>query len=336
MKTITSLAFILTVGMGILFPMDIFAQTAEYKMLAPLPGITKDGSNDTSTIASYIPGMVQLIIALAGAMAVVMIIIGGIQYMSSDAFSGKEEGKNRIWNAIWGLMLAISAFVILNTLNPDLVKFNLIIPGLEGGAPIDGNLGKIESHGKDIGKEWKDDSAERNALQEIKINGKSMVAFNRLNCEKIGQSACTSVYGLNPTIISKIKEMISHCQEVGGTDKECKMIITGGTEYWLHGNRNTDLTLNNTQHRPGGRALDLSISSPFIKYLTGGTPASRRNRGVTTPSRNSPEATSCAPGEERYLYKGVLFVNEGSKSTEGLFDENAVKSDPYTHYHVCF
>jgi len=60
-------------------------------------------------------------------LAVIMIIWGGIQYMSTDAISGKSEAKNTIQNAIWGLLLAISAWLILNTINPDLVKFNLNI-----------------------------------------------------------------------------------------------------------------------------------------------------------------------------------------------------------------
>ena len=67
-------------------------------------------------------------IAIAGGLAVIMIIFGGIKYMSTDAFGGKNEAKNIIENAIWGLILAMSAWLILSTVNPNLVNFNLKIP----------------------------------------------------------------------------------------------------------------------------------------------------------------------------------------------------------------
>ncbi len=107
----------------------------EYKLLAPLPGIStredmsecvKDGK-PCATASTFIPGLFKLIIAIAGGLAVVKIIFGGIQYMSTDAFTGKSEAKDTIQNAIWGLLLAIGAWLILYTVNPNLVEFNLNI-----------------------------------------------------------------------------------------------------------------------------------------------------------------------------------------------------------------
>jgi hypothetical protein len=103
----------------------VLAQT-EYQPLAPLPDIPTNKGKITAS--SYITGVFMLVIAVASGLAVVMIIVGGIQYMSTDAFSGKSEAKNTIQNAIWGLLLAISAWLILNTINPKLVNFNLEIP----------------------------------------------------------------------------------------------------------------------------------------------------------------------------------------------------------------
>ena len=101
----------------------------EYELLAPIP---LDGADsepaETTNAEQYIEGIFTLIIAIAGGLAVVRIIFGGIQYMSTDAFEGKSEAKNTIQNAIWGLLLAISAWLILFTINPDLIKFDLTIP----------------------------------------------------------------------------------------------------------------------------------------------------------------------------------------------------------------
>jgi hypothetical protein len=52
----------------------------------------------------------------------VMIVMGGIQYMTSDLISSKEAGKEQITHAILGLLLALGAFIILNTINPKLLS----------------------------------------------------------------------------------------------------------------------------------------------------------------------------------------------------------------------
>ena len=81
-----------------------------------------------SGVINNIIGIFNLIIAIAGGLAVLKIIYGGIQYMSTDAFGAKNEAKDTIKNAIWGLLLAISAWLILYTVNPNLVEINLDIP----------------------------------------------------------------------------------------------------------------------------------------------------------------------------------------------------------------
>jgi len=102
----------------------------EYCLLAPLPdgeGGLKLKTDASFELGDYIKLMLKVIIGIAGVLAVVMIVIGGIEYMSTDAFSGKEEGKSRITNALLGLVLLVGSFLILNTINPNLVNFNLKI-----------------------------------------------------------------------------------------------------------------------------------------------------------------------------------------------------------------
>ena len=116
----------------------VFAQETpkptEYELLAPIPlsGIDQ-GETKKTEAGPYIEGIFTLLIAIAGGLAVLMIIFGGIEYMSTDAFSGKSEAKKRIENAIWGLMLAIGAWLILTTVNPNLTKFDLEIQKQEVG-----------------------------------------------------------------------------------------------------------------------------------------------------------------------------------------------------------
>lgn len=70
---------------------------------------------------------VKIAIQLAGMLAVIMIIVGGIQYVSTDSWSGKSDGKQRIQAALGGLALALASYIILNTINPALTDLNFTI-----------------------------------------------------------------------------------------------------------------------------------------------------------------------------------------------------------------
>ncbi len=101
----------------------------EYTLLAPIPlNGPGSGESETTNAATFLPGLFKLMIGIATALAVIMLIFGGIKYMSTDAIGGKSDARATIENAIWGLLLAISAWLILYTINPKLVEFNLNIP----------------------------------------------------------------------------------------------------------------------------------------------------------------------------------------------------------------
>lgn len=102
------------------------AQDNTYTVLAPLPGIG-DTDSRTTTLKDYVPALFKLAIGLSAVAAVVMIVIGGFQYMTSDALKGKESGRERVKNAVIGLVLVITAYLILWTINPKLLELNLSI-----------------------------------------------------------------------------------------------------------------------------------------------------------------------------------------------------------------
>ena len=113
----------------------IAAETLDYKVLTPLPGTTADcpdtarqGDSCKTRLPLYLPGLVKLLIGVAAGLAVLMMIFGGIQYMSTDAIFDKKEGKKKIGAALGGLLLAILSWLILNTINPDLIKTGFKVP----------------------------------------------------------------------------------------------------------------------------------------------------------------------------------------------------------------
>lgn len=107
---------------GVLWATTAFAEEIPYKTLAPLPGIP---SNGEVTFVQYVPIMFNLLIGISFALAFVMIVWGGVEYMSTDAIYGKSAGRERIKNALWGLLLVLGAYIILQTINPDLVNFRI-------------------------------------------------------------------------------------------------------------------------------------------------------------------------------------------------------------------
>ncbi|MCL5782246.1 MAG: pilin, partial [Patescibacteria group bacterium] len=70
----------------------------------------------------------NLLIALSAVAAVFMMTWGGFEYVTTDSWQGKENGKTKFNNAIIGLLMVLSAFLILKTVNPKLVEIPASIP----------------------------------------------------------------------------------------------------------------------------------------------------------------------------------------------------------------
>lgn len=96
----------------------------KYTPLVNLPD--QSGPIDTSgtNLSKYLSGLYAFGVAAAAGLAVIMVILGGIQYITSVAGEGKSGGKQRITSAILGLLLALGSYIILNTINKDLLKLS--------------------------------------------------------------------------------------------------------------------------------------------------------------------------------------------------------------------
>jgi len=104
----------------------------EYQLLESLPGMggysaIEDGDHPAPGLGNYLTAMFYIGIGIAGVLAVIMITIGGLQYMTTEAISGKSGAKARINNAIFGLILALASFLLLKEINPKLSSPSLTI-----------------------------------------------------------------------------------------------------------------------------------------------------------------------------------------------------------------
>ena len=134
-KTLLKRVFALFVLGYFILPTIVLAETAKatYAPLTTIPGAFTacadgDSANPSCTKAdpvSVIKNIYGISINIAATLAVAMIIWAGIQYATTEAITGKSDAKQHWEGAIWGLVLLLSAYLILRTINIDLVKVNL-------------------------------------------------------------------------------------------------------------------------------------------------------------------------------------------------------------------
>lgn len=75
-------------------------------------------------IGEYLSIVYRYLVVIAGLIAVIVIIIAGIQWTASGGNSSSiESAKNKIVGALTGLGLAVGSYIILYTVNPELVNF---------------------------------------------------------------------------------------------------------------------------------------------------------------------------------------------------------------------
>ena len=121
-----------------------------YRTLVKIPGLGQNigGENvvviSSNSLGQYLQVGFNYFIGIAIALAVVMIIYGGVLYATTEAIYGKSEARNTIMSAVQGLALALSSWLILYTINPDLLKFQLDIGRLDlRGRSTAGGMGDV-------------------------------------------------------------------------------------------------------------------------------------------------------------------------------------------------
>ena len=99
-------------------PVMVFAQS-KYVPLIDIPLLTQAGD---ASFSGYINFLYSLSIGIAALLAVIKIIVAGVKYMFSDVITNKSAAKGEIKGALLGLLLILGAYLILNTINPQLVN----------------------------------------------------------------------------------------------------------------------------------------------------------------------------------------------------------------------
>ncbi len=250
-----------------------FAQS--YTPLAPLP-IGESGSYPkTYEMGAYLAGMMKFIVALAGVLAIIMAIIAGTQYVAAGiAPDAKSDAKARLMNAFIGLTLVLVSYLILNSINPKLVKFNLMLPpiGATSATVVSGVIAGVTVVPP---TQWGDDKKER---QELFSYG---IFVKQPTCKTVGQTGCTSVLNIAPIVITKLTALRNSCPA-------CTITITGGSEYWQHKSHNAPYT-----------RVDLRLETKLDAL-------------IKTTGQSLGKQGSCSSLGLAWKLNGAIYVHEGN------------------------
>lgn len=101
--------------------------------LAPFLTQAFGGSGPTSLVGLFNAAF-RVAIAIGAILAVIRLVYAGFIYMSTDIFGAKVNAKEMIWNALTGLLLLLSIWLILNQINPQILGLNLLQSATSGSA----------------------------------------------------------------------------------------------------------------------------------------------------------------------------------------------------------
>lgn len=111
--------------------MPLYAAGLNFKPQIGIGGDFTKGANvavssSTQTIGEYIKQIYKYAIGVVGIVAVVVMMIGGVLWMTAGGNPSQVgSAQQYITGALTGLVLVMFSYVILKTVNPDLVSFRV-------------------------------------------------------------------------------------------------------------------------------------------------------------------------------------------------------------------
>lgn len=191
--------FILLSVVFALFAGATLAHAAQYFPMAPIPGVTDRGQ--VVGLGSYLNTLFFLLIAVAATFAVVKITVSGLRYMMSEAFGSKASALSDIQSSLIGLVILLATYVILATINPCLVNFN-IITGSDA-------CGEIRESNLNLGGDPNEDDGPRTPFTRTTYCAQQNMTTNTNNR---GETICSS-----PVSEGSLAATQRNCTEAGGT-----------------------------------------------------------------------------------------------------------------------
>jgi hypothetical protein len=192
-------------------PFFAFAQT----IISPsIPGMTTAATTSTSP-GVFVNGFYLFALMIGGVLAFGAVVYGGILYAISAGNSGKQsEGKEWIKSAIYGLLLLAGAYLVLYTINPNLVSLSLpTLSAINIQAPSTGGGGSAGTGQPGQG------NVPGSGLNTAQVTANFQTAG-------ITVKPGAGLDGMLQQTVSDIDNLEASCKQAEGS---CNMLITEGT-----------------------------------------------------------------------------------------------------------
>jgi hypothetical protein len=140
-KTLAKIAILIYLGLS-LVPFSSFASgttdpgsnsdAGNYQPLSPIvvPGVPGGPATqiDTNSLPQYLKAIYKIGIGICFVLGVVMFIWAGMEYILTESVASKSDAKGRVQAALTGLAIALISYLLLYTINPDLLKLEDLKP----------------------------------------------------------------------------------------------------------------------------------------------------------------------------------------------------------------
>lgn len=195
----------------ILHALPLLVRAAEYTLIAPIPGL--EGVKTATNFTTYLKALFPFLLSVAAVLAFVMIVIGGIFYITSAGNpAAVSSAKDRIKAAIIGLLIAVSSYLIINAINPNLLNLDFsgsITPIPSGGGGGSSGEGELLT----------------NAQAEEMLKEANIEVTSTGSCHDATKPSCTSLEGIPKVAINNAILAQQKCEI-----NDCIARVTGGTE----------------------------------------------------------------------------------------------------------
>ena len=106
----------------LLFALPVFAQN--YVSLSGIPQI--EGNANNRDLSGLLKAIYLIVVSVGSLLAVIKIAIAGVKYSMSEVVTSKQDAKNDIIGALFGLAILLLPYVVLSTIYPGLVNLDIL------------------------------------------------------------------------------------------------------------------------------------------------------------------------------------------------------------------
>src|SRR3989338_3008258 len=268
----------------ILLPSAAFAQTTGQVDFTNVPDIASPQGTAGAGFIGWIQSFYQFSLIAGVFLAVVVIAWAGLRYaLAAGNPSGQSDARDQILQALLGLILLFGAYLILYTINPNLI--NLSLPTLSsvsvsapaatrGGTPVGSTGGWGTGGSYDGGAGGTSGGAGASSCFNCLTDAQVRQSFGQNGIQIKTGAGAARVEGLQQSIVNAVLDLKSNCPS-------CEIMVTEGTGgghqtgTYSHANGyKVDLRLNDTLNRY------LEKSENFVGVRSDGAPMYRGPGGA--------------------------------------------------------